>query len=62
MQSETAQRTNGLRSIGVSKIFEKASLLVYGSLCSKLGFSVGKGPLYSDRPVTGLGYRSPVDD
>lgn len=39
--------------------FEKAWLLVYGSRCRKLGFTVGdKGcPLYSDRPVSGLGYR-----
>jgi hypothetical protein len=44
--------------------FEKAWYLVYGSLCRKLGFTVGdKGcPLYSDRPVTGLGYRFPMDD
>jgi hypothetical protein len=44
--------------------FERAWYPVYGALCRKLGFTLGdKGcPLYSDRPVTGLGYRTPTDD
>jgi hypothetical protein len=50
-----------LEEYRILKDFEKAWMLVYGGLCSKLGFSVGDGPLYSDRPVTGLGYRSPID-
>lgn len=53
-----------LRKYRILQEFEKGWYLVYSSLCRKLGFTVGdKGcPIYSDRPVTGLGYRSPMDD